>query len=126
MKVSFADSFNEEELNNPELKEALKPLLDYINSMATDLTRLTRNQINRSDNMATSIKSFPLVHGVAKTIQVGNTPIGAIPYRCDHGTDRIISYKFRNLSTPGQVEMTVYFAEESTESRTVAFEFPTN
>ena len=121
-KITVSKFFDENDIKDDAVREAIKPLVSYMNSAFDNVIRSIQGEITLEDNVKGEVHTFTAKHNTATSLAVAGTFVGAIPlYVLDTGIG-IDSYTLRVPDT-GQVEVTFQFTDTSDTSRSVRMFF---
>ena len=121
-KITVSKFFDENDIKDDAVREAIKPLVSYMNSAFDNVIRAIQGDLTLGTNVKGTLQTFSVKHNTATSLAVDGTFVGAIPlYVLDTGIG-IDSYTLRVPDT-GQVEVTFQFTDTSDTSRSVRMFF---
>lgn len=121
-QITVSKFFDENDIKDEAVRQAIKPLVSYMNSAFDNVIRAIQGEITLGDNIKGTLHTFNAKHNTATSLAVEGSFVGAIPlYVLDTGIG-IDSYTVRVPDT-GQVEVTFQFTDTTAVSRQVRMFF---
>ena len=85
MKFTRDTNFDAQQIQDEEIRDAIKPLIETYNTMVSDLSQVLR-QLSFQDNFAGRVQSFNFVSG--QTFIIGKQNEKAIVLECTQSIDK--------------------------------------
>ena len=109
MKISAVKLFELSQIEDETTRQAVAPLVEYINQVADQLIRLSQKQTTIIDNIDAEVKDVKLTSGTEQEVVVRNTEriLGCVPIKAINNS--VVSFKWR-ITTTGNLAVTCGFS----------------
>ena len=122
MKITAIKLFEASSIKDDKTREAVMPLVEYVNNALDQLIRLSNKQTTFADNMDAEQIEINITHNVAKDAVVRQPEriIGVMVMKVYSPTDAVNSLSWK-ITNEGGLSLTALFREASSTSRKVRF-----